>query len=805
MRRHARAQQEERVPTVVSQELVDSAAVAIIATDLGGVVTEWNHAAERLFGWSSAEAIGRMLDIVVPDDRRFEAGAISSSIRRGDEVAPLDTVRHARDGRDVRVHVRVAPIIDADGGIVGISNVCFENTEQMETQRALAASESRYRALVDALAEIVLVTDVNGEVVRAQPSWSDYTGQAEQECHGRGWRDAFHPDDQTKIERQWDDGTVMLSPFALDGRLRCVQTGEYRYCEASVVPRRDHTGRVAEFVVAMTDVHERRVTEERQRQMAERFGRIYGSNVFGICYGEHDCVLDANDAMLEMLGRDRLALESGVSLDSLIVSPALDLDSPFGDGETREYEIRRPDGTSAYLQTSGVSLAPQRGWLAVAVDLTQRRAAERKAEHRALHDPLTGLPNRRLLIDRLDHALARSARQGSAVGVLFCDLDHFKEINDVFGHSAGDAVLQAVSRRVQDLLREGDTVSRAGGDEFVIVLEDLSDPSYGQRIAERVRAAVLEPIPFEDRFLHATCSIGLSLSTGPDDRVEALLSRADDAMYRAKQEGRDQIATGTPSLDAHAERRWVERELRRALEDDEFDVAFQPVIDLRDGQPIGAEALLRWSVDGDSVPTARAIEVAEETGIIVRISDWVLRRACREFAVWRAQHPAAASWKLHINVSARDLVDECFVERMLDGIAAGGCQPCDVCLEITETAMVRQPERAYSHLTALRERGIIVAIDDFGTGYASLGVLRDVPADIVKIDRSFVVGLSRSERDRAIVGNAIDLAHQLGLVVVGEGVETLAQMAILDELGCDQAQGYAFALPRPVDELPLSI
>jgi diguanylate cyclase (GGDEF)-like protein/PAS domain S-box-containing protein len=714
-------------------------------------------------------------------------------------------VRRARDGSDVRVHVRVAPVIDAHGGIVGISSVCFENTEQIETRQALAASESRYRALVDALAEFVLVTDANGVVVGGQPSWSAYTGQKEQRCRGRGWRDAFHPKDRARIDRQWLDGTVMLTPFSLAGRLLCAATGEYRHCEASVVPRRDHTGRVAEFVVAMSDVHERRLAEERQREMADRFGRIYSSNVFGICYGEKHRLLDANDAMLEMLGRDRAALAAGLSLDSLIVSPALDFDTPFGDGETREFEIRRPDGTSAYLQSSGVSLAPDHGWLAVAVDLTQRRAAERNAEHRALHDPLTGLPNRRLLIDRLHHALARSLRQDTLVGVLFCDLDHFKEINDVFGHSAGDAVLQTIARRVEGLLREGDTVARAGGDEFVIVLEDLAEPNDGARIAERVRATVLQPIEFEDRLLHATCSIGVTLSTGLDDRVEALMSRADDAMYRAKQEGRDQIAFGAPPLDAHAERRWVERELRRALDDDRLEIAFQPVIDLRDGQPIGAEALLRWSVDGDAVPTARAIEVAEETGMIVRVSDWMLHRACGEFARWRAKHPAAAAWKLHVNVSARDLVDERFVERVLDGITAGGCEPSDVCLEITETAMVRQPERAHSNLTTLRERGVIVAIDDFGTGYASLGVLRDVPADIVKIDRSFVIGLSRSERDRAIVGNAIDLAHRLGLRVVGEGVETLAQMAILDELGCDQAQGFAFALPRPVDELPLTI
>jgi EAL domain-containing protein (putative c-di-GMP-specific phosphodiesterase class I) len=214
---------------------------------------------------------------------------------------------------------------------------------------------------------------------------------------------------------------------------------------------------------------------------------------------------------------------------------------------------------------------------------------------------------------------------------------------------------------------------------------------------------------------------------------------------------------------------------------------------------------LRWTVDGELIPTARAISVAEESGMITRVSDWVLRVACRQFIRWRALHPEAAGWRLHVNVSARDIADERFVQRVLDGIALGGCEPDDLCLEITETAMVHHPERAQASLTELRNAGLVVAIDDFGTGYASLGVLRDVPADIVKIDRSFVSELSNSARDRKIVEHAIDLAHGLGLVVVAEGVETLAQMAILEELGCDQAQGFAFARPSPVEHLHLSI
>jgi len=215
---------------------------------------------------------------------------------------------------------------------------------------------------------------------------------------------------------------------------------------------------------------------------------------------------------------------------------------------------------------------------------------------------------------------------------------------------------------------------------------------------------------------------------------------------------------------------------------------------------VGAEALLRWKLNGELVPTDEVISVAEETDLMTRISDWVIQRACRDFAQWRALHAGAAEWKLHVNVSARDLADDDVARRVLDGIACGGLEPSDVCVEVTESAMLFEVENVAERLAALRTAGVTVAIDDFGSGYASLGVLRDIPADIVKIDRAFVATIGDSDRDRAIVEHAIDLAHSLGLVVVGEGVETLSQLSILEELGCDRVQGYAFAAPRPLDE-----
>jgi diguanylate cyclase (GGDEF)-like protein/PAS domain S-box-containing protein len=800
VRRHARIEgttDRRRTAAVLSTSYV-----ALVTTDLRGTITGWNAAAERLLGWQAGEVLGRPVSLVVPEDRRGELDAVMAAIGRGDSIEAIDSVRRTKDGTDLSVHLQMSPIVDEAGDLTGASAFLFENSEQVQTRTALAASEARYRTLVEALTEVVLVTNTFGRVTRPQPSWTAYTGQSTEACNALGWRDALHPHDRAVLDVQWDERTARRAPFSFGARVFNEAADDYRQCEVRVAPMVDHVGVVVEWVAAFSDVHERFLAEERERQIADRFRRVFDANVFGICYGEGMRVYDANDAMLDMFGAGRDELnDGGLALDRFFV--AVGEETPFGDGVTTEVKIRKRDGSLGYMVAAGVKLAAEESWLAVAVDVTERKATEQEIEYRAMHDPLTGLPNRRLLLDRLEHAIVRSGRVDTMVGLLFCDLDHFKAINDVLGHAAGDRALEVVAARLQGLVREGDTVARTGGDEFVLVLEDLVEPEDATRIAERVRMCLREPVEWNGGTLNVSGSIGVTLSTGVDDRVETLLSRADHAMYEAKQSGRDQISLSVGAMESKTQRRWVERELERALAEGLLELEFQPVIDLRDGSAVGAEALLRWRVDGELVPTARVISVAEETGIIIRLSEWVIREACRQFGEWRTANNVAFDWRLHVNISARDLADELVVTRVLDAIKAGGLEPGDVCLEVTETAMVRHPERAHARLSALREAGLVVAIDDFGTGYASLGVLRDVPADIVKIDRAFVVALDHSERDRAIVEHAIELAHRLGLTVVGEGVETLAQLTILDELGCDHAQGYAFAHPKPVEHLPI--
>jgi diguanylate cyclase (GGDEF)-like protein/PAS domain S-box-containing protein len=665
----------------------DHATFSAVSTDMRGQITAWNAAAEHLFGWTASEVMGRAVDPLVSDDH---LAAARRAARRGDETDGHDAQWRAKDGLDVYVHVEYAPIFDADGEPAGMTVCCFENGAQQRARAALAVSESRYHSLVEALSEVVLVTNEYGRAVAPQPSWCAFTGQTATAAAALGWRNALHPHDRAVLDAQWDDRAVRRTPFAFAAQVFSRRHGEYRHCELRAAPVRDETGQVVEWVLAVADVHE-------------------------------------------------------------------------------------------------------------------RVAAEREIEHLAMHDPLTDLPNRRLLLDRLTHALARCRRQGTVVGVLQCDLDRFKEVNDTHGYAHGDQLLETVAQRLRTLVREGDTVARVGGDEFLIVLEGLVDPADAARIAERVRGTIAEPHVLANCEVQVSASIGVAIGAGGVDSAEALLNRADDAMYAAKGKGRDLVEVDHEEPHAHTRRRWMERELKRALARGDLDLAFQPVVDLREGRPVGAEALLRWAPEGETVPTARVIDIAEESGLILQLTDWVLAAASEKFASWRVAHGGARGWRLHVNISARDLADPHFVERVLGAIATGGLAPSDVCLEITETAMLRHPDEAQARLAALRGAGMIVAIDDFGIGYASLGVLRDVPADIVKIDRTFVDALNHSERDRAIVQHAIELAHRLGLVVVGEGVETLAQVTILDELGCDRVQGYLFAEPCAVTELSLTL
>jgi diguanylate cyclase (GGDEF)-like protein/PAS domain S-box-containing protein len=434
-------------------------------------------------------------------------------------------------------------------------------------------------------------------------------------------------------------------------------------------------------------------------------------------------------------------------------------------------------------------------------DLSERKAFERRLAHQATHDPLTGLPNRLLLIDRLEGALARARRHRSRVAVLFLDLDHFKVVNDSLGHGLGDRLLLAISERLSSALRPGDTVARFGGDEFVVLCEDVATSDDAVTVAERIDAAISGRFLIDETEVFVGVSIGIACPDEVDVDPETLIRDADAAMYRAKDRGRARWELFDNQMRASAvDRLDIENALRRALDHRELRVFYQPIIDVANGAIDGVEALLRWEhPERGLLNPDEFITVAEETGLIVPIGAWVLDQATRQVQRWHAAAPDRGPLRLAVNLSGRQLGHPRLVEDVATVLADTGIDPGLVELEITESVLMDDVEASEETLNRLHQLGVKLAVDDFGTGYSSLSYLQRFPVDLLKVDRSFVAGLGAENGegagDSAIVTAIVTLAHTLGLGAAAEGVETAGQLAALRELGCDRAQGFFIARP----------
>ncbi|MEA2358633.1 MAG: hypothetical protein QOI62_1893 [Solirubrobacteraceae bacterium] len=437
----------------------------------------------------------------------------------------------------------------------------------------------------------------------------------------------------------------------------------------------------------------------------------------------------------------------------------------------------------------------------------RRRRAEERLAHQALHDDLTGLPNRGLLLDRLGHALERSERQGSPVAVLFMDLDNFKVVNDSLGHHVGDQLLLEVAARLQRVLRRSDTVGRIGGgtvarfggDEFVVLCEDLTEEREALVIAERISRALAQPVVLGGQELVVSASIGLAVGTGGGATPEALVRDADAAMYRAKEQGPGRCEVFDQAMRSRLlERMASETELRRAIDGGELRLVYQPIVAVADGSVHAVEALVRWQhpVRGLVGPD-EFIPVAEDSGLILGLGRWVLSEACRQATEWEDAWGDCPAPRMFVNLSARQLADRDLVEHVTAILSETGLAPERLGLEITESLLMHEVDASIATLQALKALGVCLHLDDFGTGYSSLSYLKRFPLDALKLDRSFVAGLGTDTQESAIVAAVVEMARALGLAVIAEGVETEEQLASLRGLGCELAQGYYFAHPMP--------
>ena len=449
--------------------------------------------------------------------------------------------------------------------------------------------------------------------------------------------------------------------------------------------------------------------------------------------------------------------------------------------------IDAPDGTVEH-------------YIAVFTDITLIKDSQRKAEYLATHDPLTGLPNRNLLQDRLQQVLCQAQRRGNRGALAFVDLDNFKFVNDSLGHGVGDRLLVEVANRLRDCLRDSDTVARYGGDEFVLILGESGGLSETLQILHRVREVVAQPMRLDEHDLHINCSIGVSIFPDDGDDLEALLRHADAAMHHAKKLGKGQFQFYTESLNVAArDRLALDSALRSAVDRNELHVVYQPKVDIR-GQACGFEALVRWdSPEFGSVSPVRFIPLAEENGLIGQVTRFVLHEACQQAATWRGQ--GFADVRVAVNISPSLFRERDLAALVRSVIDEAGLPPGNLELEITEGMLMGDVQRALAVLKELKAMGVYIAIDDFGTGYSSLAYLKRFPIDILKVDRSFVLECDAGHEAMAITRAIVSLAHSLNLHVVAEGVEKQSQLAVLNALGCQEFQGYLFARPLPVGEV----
>ncbi|HEY4845137.1 MAG TPA: EAL domain-containing protein, partial [Candidatus Dormibacteraeota bacterium] len=661
--------------------MVATSSDAIMAVDLEGCILTWNAGAERMYGYSADEIVGKSLQTIVPDTRSSELTAALDRVRHG-EPEEIETVRKRKDGSLIEVSISLSPLSDVNGAVVASTGIHRDIRVAKRAAQELRASEERYRRIVETAFEGVWIIDGNNRTTFVNRRLTDMLGYGAEEMIGKPVLDFMDAEAQAAFVANRE--------------------------------RRQHA---------------------HQPEHEFRFRRKDGSELWVLLEASPD-----------------------------------------------------EDASGNYV-----------GSLAMVTDVTERRRAQKALEHQALHDALTGLPNRLLLADRLAWALGSAQATQRQVAVLILDLDHFKEVNETFGLQAGDRLLEQVGPRLQYEIGSQDMVARLGGDEFAVLLPD-TDATGAATIAASLLVALEQPFEVEGQHLDVAASIGIAVFPKDGQDPDTLLRRADIALFVAKQ-ARGGFVQYAPEHERQgASRLALMAELRQALHDDhQLFLQFQPLVRLRDRSLAGVEALVRWQHPRFGlVPPLEFVPFAEKTRLIQPLTKWVLVSALKQSVAW---HRGGHAIPVSVNISMRDLVDPGFPELIASLLRAAEAEPSWLRIEITESMIMSEPERAISTLSQLRSLGVRLAIDDFGTGYSSLAYLHRLPVHQIKIDKSFVAAMAGEASPTDIVRASIELGHSLRLESVAEGVEDARTWDLLAALACDMAQGYFISRPLLAEDV----
>jgi diguanylate cyclase (GGDEF)-like protein/PAS domain S-box-containing protein len=679
------------------------------------------------------------------------------------------------------------------------------------TEAALASTLSQLRTIFDEAPVALLLIAPDGRVLQANHASAVVLGIPVQDLVATTIRDSVHPEDWRANVRTWLGLVEPDGPAGCTSEVRLLTPRGTRWHRVDARASGDAGGPTC-ATVHLTDIDEARSAASALAASQRRFQTLVDNLPDAVVrFDRRGRIVFANSSASRL--RDRLVglgepLVHGWPQPPAEALPTVQhlMRAAFVDGESHTVEF--PVGPPPDQLWHEYVFVPEIGAdgtvdsvLVVARDITDRRRQEEELAHQATHDTLTGLPNRSLFMALLEQAGEALERRPGSVGVLFFDLDRFKVVNDSLGHLAGDELLRHAADRLRHALRPGDVLARLGGDEFTVLLTDVDEASAVE-IAERLQVALAPPVVLDGKEFGVSASIGIVVTSSPLPPTE-LLRRADAAMYRAKELGRNRTCTFDEDLLTDAfERLELEQELRTAIESGQLRVHYQPEVDTLTGGLTGAEALVRWDHPARGLlPAGAFVPAAEENGLVVPLGSWVLEDACRTAAGWCERELLPEQFVVRVNLSARQLDRPGLAAEVVDVLRRTGLPPGRLCLEVTETSLMRDAAQGLAALTELHAVGVMLAIDDFGTGYSSLGFLKRFPLDVLKIDRSFVDGLPDDADDVAIVTTILGLARSLGLTVTAEGVETEQQRRALVDLGCRYAQGYLFARPMPADGL----